>query len=130
MSENYGSLMDFINSNKIQMAGMPLTVYHDMKPESATVIMSNGIPVTENIDVPAGSDIQCGYIPKTKVLKAVLLGDYKNLQEAWEKANTHITENNLVLSDVKPFEIYTNDPGQFPNPADWRTEIYIPITDQ
>ncbi|MBT8272107.1 MAG: transcription activator effector-binding protein [Flavobacteriaceae bacterium] len=130
MAENYGSLMMYIGANTIQMAGMPLTVYHDMKAEDGTVIMSNGIPVTEKIDVAAGSDIQCGYIPKTKVLKTVLLGDYKNLQKAWKQANTHMAENNLVPSDVKPFEIYTNDPGQFPNPANWRTEILIPIKDQ
>jgi len=25
------------------------------------------------------------------------------------------------------FEIYTNDPGMEPNPANWVTEIYIPV---
>ena len=39
----------------------------------------------------------------------------------------HVAENNLVQSELKPFEIYTTDPGDFPNPADWITEIYIPI---
>ena len=25
------------------------------------------------------------------------------------------------------FEIYSNDPGDHPNPADWTTEIYLPV---
>ena len=130
MGESFGSLMAYTSSNNIQPAGMPMTVYHNMDNEAGTVVMSNGIPVVERIDVPAGSDIQCGYIPKTKVLKTVLLGNYNNLEKAWEEAMTYINTNNLVPSEVDPFEIYTNDPGQFPNPADWRTEIYIPIIER
>ncbi|MBT8253245.1 MAG: transcription activator effector-binding protein [Flavobacteriaceae bacterium] len=127
MGENLGSISSFMGAGNIQMTGMPLTVYHDMNNEEGTVIMSNGIPVIEKIDVPKGSDILCGYIPKTKVLKVVLLGNYTNLEEAWNKAMTYVADNNLVPSEIKPFEIYTNDPGLFPNPRDWRTEIYIPI---
>ena len=61
------------------------------------------------------------------VLKTVLLGNYTNLTQAWAETMTHLSSNNLEASDIKPFEIYTTDPGQVPNPADWRTEIYIPL---
>jgi AraC family transcriptional regulator len=27
-----------------------------------------------------------------------------------------------------PWESYVTDPGQFPNPEDWRTEVYWPLT--
>jgi effector-binding domain-containing protein len=108
---------------------MPLTVYHEMNTEAGTVIMSNGIPVSEMIDVAEDSDILCGYIPKMKVLKGTLLGNYTNLGTAWNELMQHIEKNNLTQSEEKPFEIYSNDPGNFPNPADWKTEIYIPIND-
>ena len=39
----------------------------------------------------------------------------------------YLVKNNLEQSEEKPFEIYTTDPGNYPNPADWITEIYIPI---
>lgn len=129
MGEQYGSIGAFMGQNNIQMNGMPLTVYHDMNQEEGTVIMSNGIPVSEKIDVPQGSDVLCGYMPKMKVLKVTMLGNYTNLEKAWGQAMTHIAENNLTQSEEKPFEIYTNDPGNFPNPSDWRTEIYIPLKD-
>ncbi len=130
MGEQYGSIGMFMGQNNIPKNGMPLTVYHDMNMEDGTVIMSNGIPVQERVIVPPGSEVQCGYMPKMKVLKTSLTGNYTNLGAAWEEAMAYVAANKLTQSEEKPFEIYTNDPGEFPNPADWRTEIYIPIIDQ
>lgn len=127
MAQQYGSIGMFMAKNNIAVNGMPLTVYQDMNMEEGTVIMSNGIPVSEKANITDNSGILCGYIPKTKVLKTTLQGNYTNLSKAWEESMKYLAENNLEQSDIKPFEIYTNDPGNFPNPADWITEIYIPI---
>ena len=127
MGQQYGSIGAFMAQNNISMNGMPLTVYLDMNQEEGTVIMSNGIPVNEKIEVPEDSDILCGYIPKMKVLKANLMGNYTYLQNAWTEANDYLSANNLIASEEKPFEIYTTDPGMVPNPANWKTELYIPI---
>jgi effector-binding domain-containing protein len=89
--------------------------------------MSNGIPVKERIKIPEGSDISINFIPKMKVLKTTLTGNYTNLPKAWEATMKHLADNNIEQSEHEPFEIYTTDPGNFPNPADWVTEIYIPI---
>ena len=129
MGQQYGSLMAYMGTNNIAMNGMPMTVYHEMNNEAGTVIMSNGIPVREKIEVSEDSDILCGYMPKMKVLKGTLLGNYTNLGAAWSALMQHLSINNLVQSDDKPFEIYSNDPGNFPNPADWKTELYIPLKD-
>ncbi len=129
MAEQYGSLMAYITQNNIAMAGMPLTIYNEMNPEDGTVIMSNGLPVNQKIEVAEDSDISVGFMSKTKVLKTTLKGNYTYLADAWDVALKYIVDNNLVQSEEKPFEIYTNDPGEFPNPADWITEIYIPIVE-
>lgn len=127
MAKQYGSIGAYMAQNQIAMHGMPFTIYQEMNMNEGTVIMSNGIPVSQKIDINDDSGILCGFIPKTKVLKTTLKGNYTNLSEAWKKAMEHVAKNNLTHSDLKPFEIYTNDPGQVPNPADWITEIYIPI---
>lgn len=126
MGQQYGSISAYMGQNNIAFAGMPFTIYLDMDMEDNTVIMSNAIPVRERITITEG-DILCDFMPKLNALKATLKGNYNNLGEAWEKAMTYMAENGLEQSDQKPFEIYTNDPGQFPNPADWITEIYIPL---
>ena len=127
MAQQYGSIVAYMTQNQIQMNGMPLTVYQEMNMEDGTVIMSNGIPVSEKVDINDDSGILCGYIPKTKVIKTVLKGNYTNLSAAWAATMRYIAENNLEQSELKPFEIYTTDPGNYPNPADWITEIYVPI---
>lgn len=127
MGQQFGSIGAFMGQNQIQINGMPLTVYQEMNMEDGTVIMSNGLPVSEKIEINDDSGILCGYIPKTKVVKTVLKGNYTNLSNAWTETMTYITKEGLELSEIKPFEIYTTDPGNYPNPADWLTEIYVPI---
>jgi len=127
MGQQYGSIGMFMGQNNIAMNGMPFTIYHDMNFDNGTVIMSNGMPVKEKVVITGDSDVQCGYQPKQKALKTTLKGNYTNLPMAWQAAMKYIADNGLEQSEEKPFEIYTNDPGSFPNPSDWVTEIYIPI---
>ncbi len=127
MAKQYGEIMGYMAKNNIVANGMPFTIYNEMNPETGNIIMSNAIPVMNKIRVERDSEVLCGFIPKTKVLKTTLRGNYTNLPKAWEAAFKHIAENGLEQSSLKPFEIYTNDPGDFPNPADWVTEIYIPL---
>ncbi len=127
MAENFGAIAQFMAQQGISQFGMPMTVYNNMAENN--VIMSNGIPVKERIDLPADSDISIDFIPNIKVLKTTLTGNYTNLTMAWEATMKHIADNGLEQSDIKPFEIYSTDPGDYPNPADWKTEIYIPLKD-
>ena len=39
-----------------------------------------------------------------------------------------IDENNL-RPNGPPWEWYVTDPGEHPNPADWRTEVYWPLAE-
>ena len=56
------------------------------------------------------------------------MGNYENLKEAWEKTMTYIEENNLeTVEGGSMLEIYPTDPSSVPNPADWKTEIYIEV---
>ncbi|WP_421151116.1 SRPBCC family protein [Seonamhaeicola sp. NFXS20] len=127
MGKQYGEIKSYMAKNNIVANGMPFTIYNEMNTENGNIIMSNAIPIMSKVTVENGSEILCGYIPKTKALKTTLKGNYTNLPKAWEATMKHISENGLEMSNIKPFEIYMNDPGNFPNPADWVTEIYIPL---
>jgi len=125
MGQNFGEIMDFAAQNNIAPAGMPFTIYIEMSANG--VVMSNAIPVRERIAIAGDTNILSGYIPTTKVVKTTLKGDYTYLSQTWGKANEYLTQYNLEASTLQPFEIYTNDPGNYPNPADWTTDVYIPI---
>ncbi len=127
MAKQYGEIMGYMGQNNIPANGMPFTIYNDMMAADGSINMSNAIPVKNKINVARDSQVLCGYIPKTKAVKTTLKGNYTNLPKAWQETMSYLAERNLTQSAIKPFEIYTNDPGNFPNPADWITEIYIPI---
>jgi effector-binding domain-containing protein len=126
MGKQYAEILTYMAENNIKQTGMPFTIY-DEPDANGNVIMSNAIPVLSKVLADNNSEVLCGYIPKTEALKTTLKGNYTNLSEAWTKAYKYISDNNMEPTDQNPFEIYQNDPGLFPNPADWLTEIYIPI---
>ncbi len=131
MARQFGAVMSFMNENSIKQSGMPFSIYHDMKSQGGNIIMSQAIPVKEKIVIADNTDVLCDFIPRTAAAKVTLKGDYAYLDRAWTQAQQYITENNLTAStSIQPFEIYVTDPGDYPNPADWVTEIYIPIENE
>lgn len=128
MASMLGLVMTFMEQNNLNMSGMPFTVYNEIDDLNKTVIFSTGIPVRERIITPQGSPIQCGYMKPMTVLKTTLTGKYDFLPKAYDKAKEYIAEKRLGIDQsANMFEVYSTDPGEFPNPADWKTEIYIPI---
>ncbi len=128
MAEMFGMISKYMSDNNIPQSGMPLTVYKEMNSDQGTTIMSTGIPVAERVIVPWNNTVLCGKLPKGKMIKTVLTGNYTNLGEAWEKAYGYMAQNELQPTwNSEPFEIYMNDPGIVKNPAKWVTNLYIPI---
>ncbi|MCW5519246.1 SRPBCC family protein [Aureitalea sp. L0-47] len=128
MAPMLGQVSKFMSEGNINAAGMPFTIYNNVDQVNGTVIFSTAIPVTSEVITPPGSPVLCSYMAPSNALKTTLKGKYENLGEAYEKANAYLTKNNLVADPSRSmFEIYANDPGEVPNPANWITEIYIPV---
>ncbi len=128
MGSMFGQVMNFMQQNNISMAGMPFTIYHETDEVTGSIILSAAIPVRERIITPTGSEVFCGFMQPTSAVKTILKGNYENLPETYEKAQSYITENHLITDPAKKmFEVYANDPSELLNPADWITEVYIPV---
>lgn len=122
-----GKVYSFAQTNNISMDGMPFTIYSEWDEMNGTAIYSTAIPINERVIINEG-DVLCGYMEPSTAVKTVLKGNYTHLSEAYERANAYIVEHHLIRDpNHNFFEIYANDPGEFPNPADWLTEIYIPV---
>jgi len=128
MGPLFGKVSDFTKTNKLLITGMPFTIYNEIDEMNSTAIYSTCIPVKNQVITPAGSTVLCGYMPKFITLKTTLKGNYNHLGKAYDKAYEYVSANNLQIHPTaKMFEIYRNDPSLVSNPADWLTEIYIPI---
>lgn len=121
-------VMGFMQDGNLQMSGMPFTIYNQVDEANNNVIFSTAIPVREKVLTPSGSPVLCGFMQPLTTIKTTLKGNYENLHLAYEKAMAYMTQNNLTAHPTAPmFEVYATDPTQVPNPADWLTQVYIPI---
>ena len=128
MGPMLGQVMGYMDENAVDSSGMPFTIYNEIDDLNNTVIFSACIPVAERIITPPGSPVVCGFMEPVTTLKTTLKGNYDNLPTAYNKAMEYIASNNLTMHpNAKMFEVYSTDPGEVPNPANWVTEIYIPI---
>ncbi len=128
MGPMLGQVMQFIEKNNLNMAGAPFTIYNQIDETTGNVIFSACIPVKEQVITPEGSPVVCGYMTPTAAVKTTLKGNYSHLDEAYRKGKEYLAKNGFEMNpNGKMFEVYANDPGEVPNPANWLTEIYIPI---
>jgi hypothetical protein len=122
-------VLNYAMSNSITMAGPPFVNYLKWDTVNNAVIFSNCVPTTSRV-ITTGSSILTGQMEPFRAVKIVLKGDHSNLKEAWEKAMAYIPEKGLEANVNGPnLEVYVTDPSNFPNPADWLTEIYIAINE-
>ncbi|WP_029035286.1 GyrI-like domain-containing protein [Salinimicrobium terrae] len=118
----------YMEQNNISISGPPLIIYNQRDDRSGTTIFSTGVPTPSQVITPAGSEILNGYLEPQKVVKTTLKGHHKNTAEAWERTYRYIEENGLLVDPLgQPFEVLITDPVEFENPAQWVTEIYIPV---
>ncbi len=128
MAQMFPMVMSYVMANNLEMAGRPFTLYDEVNSEQGTMIMSVCIPVRERVVTPGGSQVLCGFIEPGKYMNTTLQGNYTNLHEAWQKTTNGLQKEGVEEDkERKPFEIYMTDPTQVTNPADWVTEIYLPI---
>ncbi|MCM5663967.1 transcriptional regulator [Galbibacter mesophilus] len=118
----------FMEQNLIQSSGNRFTLFEQWDESNNSAIFSTAIPVKERIITPAGSSILCGFIDPGIYYKTVLKGDTVNINEAWSKAREAIKKDGLEIDNSrKPFETYIVTKEDSANPADFVSEIYIPI---
>ncbi|WBL26609.1 GyrI-like domain-containing protein [Zunongwangia sp. HGR-M22] len=119
---------NFMETQGFEKLGNPVVIYNEWNQSNNSAIFSAGYFTPNEVRTPIDADVLNGGMPNQKVLKTVLKGKYDNIEEAWKKAYEYIDENGLeIAQDAKAFEVYITNPIETVNPADWITNIYIPI---
>jgi AraC family transcriptional regulator len=118
----FGTLFGHAQKAGLALAGFPLARYVSTGPGLWTV--EPAIPLAA--PAPGEGEMQAGFLPAGPVAHGVHGGPYDELTEThaaierWIEANGYRT-NGAV------WEWYVTDPGQHPDPADWRTDVYWPL---
>ncbi|MGA8852795.1 MAG: SRPBCC family protein [Christiangramia sp.] len=131
MEKMLSEVNNFMVKNNIEISGKPFVLYNEWNEERGTAIYSAAYFTPAEVVTTAESSILNGYMPKQRTLKTTLKGDYNNLKEAWDNAYTYMQKNGLKPDEnAQPFEVYITGPKENANPAEWITNIYIPLAQE
>ncbi|WP_179348228.1 SRPBCC family protein [Winogradskyella pacifica] len=122
-----GEVGAYAITHNISMAGKPFILYNKWDAENDAIIFSACIPTNSKI-LSDESEILTGQLESFRTVKTVLEGDFSNMKEAWDATLNYIATNNLEVVEGGPMiQTYLTLPENYPNPADWRTEIYLAV---
>ena len=133
MNPRFREMMEQVKSyaekNSIRLTGPPFAIYHRFDQEQGTTMFSVGFPVSERVIVESDSEVVSGYMKRGSYYKVVLTGSYEHSKEAWESAVAGASKLGAydAIENGEPFEIYVKMIDDTPNPAEWVTEIFIPV---
>ncbi|WP_196161337.1 hypothetical protein [Reinekea sp. G2M2-21] len=107
--QDFQTIADGLNSNNIESAGPPLTLYYDMDIHTTVNTLHNGILVVSPVDVAAL--FVCEQLLTDPVYKIKHTGDYMFMANAWAFA-MFFARNYKVKLKKKPagYENYVSDP--------------------
>lgn len=126
MDEMFPAVIKYMENNAIEASGKPFLLTHNWDEVNKTTMFSTCVPVKERIITT--DDVLTGFLNPQKTFKTIYKGSYKYSYQAWEAAYKSLSEQGFTeLEGSEPFEVYTVRPTDNPNPANWITEIYIPI---
>lgn len=122
LGEFFGEVYAHILQHGQEPSGMPFSRYYDM--DGVNVDFECGMPVASPI---AGAGrVQAGELPAGTVATVTHMGPYDDLPQSWNALLAWMGTQGLDPAGP-PWEVYFTDPGEEPDPAKWRTDIYVPV---
>jgi len=110
--------------NGIALAGLPFTRYTEIGP--AMVTMEPGMRVS-SANASGQGEVVAETLPGGPVATTMHTGPYDTLTDAYAAIERWM-EAEGVTSGGAPWESYVTDPGDYPDPKDWKTEVFWPLT--
>jgi AraC family transcriptional regulator len=122
IAQGVGKVYMHAQKGGLALAGHPFTRYLSTGPGLLTIEV--GFKIS---DAVAGEgEVEAGELQGGPAVLAVHGGPYDQLAESYAAMERWMEQNSLRPGGA-PWEWYVTDPGEHPDPADWRTEIYWPV---
>jgi AraC family transcriptional regulator len=116
----------------IALAGLPFTRYIEMGPEFITMEPGMCVTLRQNAahEAEMGSsaepEVVSAMLPGGLVASTIHSGPYDQLVSAYAAVEEWIKSQGFTPGGA-PWESYLTDPGEHPDPKDWKTEVLWPI---
>lgn len=125
LGEALGLVFTHAQQKGIALAGQPFTRYLEWGPGLWTI--EAGMPVVANTsEAPRETGARPDVLPGGFVATTTHAGPYDQLSEAHAAVQQWIEAEGLTAAGA-PWEVYTTDPADYPDPKDWKTEVFWPV---
>lgn len=126
LGEMLPALFAHAQANALAMAGPPFARYPEIG--MASMVLEGGIPLAEPATGELGEGMEALTIPATRAAVTIHHGPYERLPETYEAIESWLREEGHTPAGP-PRETYLTDPGEYPDPQTWETEIVQPISE-
>jgi AraC family transcriptional regulator len=123
LGEIFGQTHLYAQRSGAAMAGPPFTRFLEWGPGLSTI--EAGMPIAAP-DRGEG-DVRADVLPGGPVATTIHTGPYDQLPAAHAAVQQWIEAEGLVAQGA-PWESYITDPADYPDPKDWKTEIFWPLS--
>lgn len=128
MMENYSVLTNTLVGHNIELNGRPFISVNKWNIKNDSIKFDFCYPIKNMDSVFQHPTISFKKIPRKKAIKAIYNGNYITSDRAWYVLLDYAERNDISI-DKKPFEVFHNNPNMGGDELQWKTEIYMPITD-
>lgn len=112
----------YLDGEGIKPSGPPFVRYHEFRPDR--IDLEAGFPIAA-LPKPKGR-VGIGELPGGRMATTTHIGPYETLNQAYDALIAWIKAQGHQVAGA-PWDIYWTDPGQVPDPSQWRTEVRWPI---
>ena len=123
IGEGVGKVYMYAQQSGVALAGHPFTRYLSAGPGLLTIEVGFRL----SAGAAGNGDVDAGQLPGGAAVVAMHGGPYDQLAETYAAAERWMDANGFRPADA-PWEWYVTDPAEHPDPADWRTEVFWPVT--
>lgn len=128
IGKSFSDLFGRLGLLGVDPAGPPFVIYHEFGPDEidAEVCVPIAQPVSVTTSAAAATKLHARVLPAATVAGTLHVGPYEELGNAYTALTDWIHGNGLEAAGPL-LERYLNGPGDVVTPADYRTEVELPI---
>ena len=122
LGRSFGLLFGHLRLLGVEPAGPPFVIYHAFGPAGMDAEVC--VPVEKPVSATGG--VQARILPAVTVARTLHVGPYEALGTAYDAVTDWIRGRGFELAGPMR-ERYLNGPGDHVTPADYQTEVEVPV---
>tara|TARA_R100000935_G_scaffold58595_1_gene96429 strand:+ start:1941 stop:2858 length:918 start_codon:yes stop_codon:yes gene_type:complete len=129
MVATVGTIESYLLDNDLKLQGSPLLKVTKWNIDKNEIVFDFCFPIHFNSSLKETGEIQLKHLQSTKSLFAVFNGNYRQSHLAWLDLYEKARRENIAINPL-PLEIYFDNPMNGMESAEWRADIYMPLSVQ